>query len=421
VLVLFETCEESFSQSPSFIRQEIGDSAFQPHDYYDISTGEGTDWEPFMRTFPSINFTNLSHVSYSSDGQFLNTTMWILHPFEESPINQILSYGILIDVDPISDLSEWVKVTGWEGTDYSTKVIWNNNTWTKVTEEWADGADIRVLDKEKNYTRFFDSEKPYHVNLDFDLESIGYPQRYNIMFYTIDSFKYNNRYYDIVDFSQWIPIPPPRVDLELIPSSITLRPGEEKTVEIRIKLTPEESNFVQNITIFTYPIKGFETNISESNLFTTKTNTSTFLKIKAGGNTSTAPYIVPVNADIYSLAHELGPLNYLPYIQEKEGYPIYGRPAIIDPVSKYNYSYSVFDKLLYKPSEVGVDSISLPLTVTVKAFAINELFDSFSIELAGVWTENKEIVILLLGIFITPFGAWVFEKFVKRKKKKSKT
>jgi hypothetical protein len=85
---------------------------------------------------------------------------------------------------------------------------------------------------------------PGSVNLQLDLGSINYPSKYNVMFY---SFKSN----EVRQFTSWINVPPPRLQITTVPSNIMIKQGEEHLIPARIKSTSGFSNDVINMTIAT--------------------------------------------------------------------------------------------------------------------------------------------------------------------------
>jgi hypothetical protein len=81
--------------------------------------------------------------------------------------------------------------------------------------------------------------------LSLDLGSINYPSDYNLLFYTAESYKSN----EVRQFTNWVNIPPPTLQITTSPSNITIRQGEEQQVPARIKSTTGFSNDVINITL----------------------------------------------------------------------------------------------------------------------------------------------------------------------------
>ena len=58
------------------------------------------------------------------------------------------------------------------------------------------------------------------------------------------------------------------------------------------------------------------------------------------------------------------------------------------------------------------------LRIIVEKYPVQESFNDIVKGLSALWKDNKEIVILVVGIFLTPFGAWAFDKIIKKKRKK---
>jgi len=200
------------ASSPPFVRQEIKDGLD------DWIYSVNASYAPKnVTTFP-----NLETASYSSDGKFLNATLWLTKNFEEKPSKGGLDYLMYIDVDSNNK-------TGFEGADYAVLIRWDNNTntWFRDLVEFSAYNKDKVVTEQKNYTGFFDVEKN-SVFLSIKLDEIGYPNQYNVAFSVEDSVN------EITDTTAWLPIPPPIVDISTLPSSLVLRPGDEKTIELRV-------------------------------------------------------------------------------------------------------------------------------------------------------------------------------------------
>jgi hypothetical protein len=113
----------------------------------------------------------------------------------------------------------------------------NNNTsiWTRKVLEVSAFDKTRILEEEKNYTSFYNIDQPY-VTFSFDLSKVNFPQQYRAVFYTTDYFILKHRFCRLIDTTPWAIMPPPDFTISTQPSSsIVLRPGEEKDVELTIK------------------------------------------------------------------------------------------------------------------------------------------------------------------------------------------
>ena len=83
------------------------------------------------------------------------------------------------------------------------------------------------------------------VNLNLDLSSVNYPSNYNLLFYSVESFKSN----EVRQFTSWVTIPPPGLKVITSPNDIMIRQGEEQLFPARIQSTTGFSNDVINITL----------------------------------------------------------------------------------------------------------------------------------------------------------------------------
>jgi hypothetical protein len=61
------------------------------------------------------------------------------------------------------------------------------------------------------------------------------PQRFKAVFYITDYFVKEHRFCTLVDTTNWVIIPPPEFKISANPSSVVLRPGEEKNVQLQIQ------------------------------------------------------------------------------------------------------------------------------------------------------------------------------------------
>lgn len=154
------------------------------------------------------------------------------------------SYGMLIDVDSIYDTGiDYIKriwydrlTDTWKETLYETK-IWNE---TKLSErlQMMDGI-VRTIE-DKNFTNFPTNilnkleRQDFYVPIPLNLQHLNYPNSYDIYFVTFSSYKVDNKTCNLIDTTSFIPIPPPKINITVIPDSLEIRPGEEKNFEIRI-------------------------------------------------------------------------------------------------------------------------------------------------------------------------------------------
>ena len=78
-----------------------------------------------------------------------------------------------------------------------------------------------------------------------NLSSLNNPSKYNLLFYSAESFQSN----EVRQFTSWVSIPPPTLQVTTSPEDISIRQGESLMVPARIKSTTGFSNDVINITV----------------------------------------------------------------------------------------------------------------------------------------------------------------------------
>jgi hypothetical protein len=211
---------DALASSPSFPRQEIRDN---PFDLIDVTTQEEI-------TAGGKQSIDTRGVNYFSDGDVLNATIWLNSPFNEIPDTDIntASYGMYIDSDSDKD-------TGWQGVDYQVEIQWNNKmkTWIKIIVEYSSQGYSRYLDVKENYTGFFDKHGANYVLLPLDLDVLTSPSKYRVIFYAQEIRDSTQK----VDFTNWVNIPPPEFTVSTSPNYLSLRPGEEEYIELKINST----------------------------------------------------------------------------------------------------------------------------------------------------------------------------------------
>lgn len=217
--------DQIFGFSPKFGLQEITNkNNITSLRWFDMKTHE-----PSNKGDPSAY---IIAANYFSDGQILNATLWLLQPFNEKPTSTQISYGMLIDADDNNN-------TGVSGIDYNFQIISNNeaHTWSKVLEKWSPvpigGFSTMVLTNQSKQTGFFEKGKGF-VSLSLNLSSILYPQKYKVLFYAEAKDKKS----DLVDFTNWVHIPPPQIKISTNPRALDLYRGQgQKDVEVIVDST----------------------------------------------------------------------------------------------------------------------------------------------------------------------------------------
>ena len=246
----------AFAESPSFERQVIID---QPNDSFlirsrmdtsPVYTSDGNvTWIQNGKNLQDCTptkqhrFYDISAVSYFSNGKTLNATIWLYHPLIQPPLNASewltppiinspwyrIIYGMAIGIQSAYDA---------KGGDYHVRDVWNVNGrgWTTILAEmppppmsntkisYIKGSSSGLLEGAKNYTE-----------LSLNLDSITYPDRYSLLFYTHYIFIKDRHLCFVSDISSEVSIPPPQFIISTSPNNIELRPGEDKTIRFQVK------------------------------------------------------------------------------------------------------------------------------------------------------------------------------------------
>jgi hypothetical protein len=127
--------------------------------------------------------------------------------------------------------------------DYLVSLTWHaqDENWTKTVEQIS--PHQRGSSPEMKYLygpvivhpNFSNSQgRGSHVDISADLGSIGYPHNYQVLSrVTVTDFENNeNGNCSLSDFTNWVNLPPPKIFLSVIPPSVSIRPGDEKTVQV---------------------------------------------------------------------------------------------------------------------------------------------------------------------------------------------
>jgi hypothetical protein len=174
--------------------------------------------------------TDIRGVNFFSDGKILNATIWINGNFQEKPPAEFgrVSYGAYIDAD-------FNEKTGPRGIDYrvETKRENGSESWTRVFEEWSAAGEPRPIETVDNYTGF-SKEGERFVTIYADLEAMGSPERFRVVFFAETD---NGLFKWYADYTNWIILPPPDLVLSTVPEFVILDQGGNENIAIEIKST----------------------------------------------------------------------------------------------------------------------------------------------------------------------------------------
>ena len=326
IFIPFFLSEETFCTSPSFARQEVND------EIHDVKQFTGIQKENQKRDYyKNLLSIDIERISYSSDRNFLNATLWIGGGgVKENPSlygAKMLAYGILIDADNN-------QKTGKAGFDYQIEIQWSNGTWHRTLLEWASDNNYRILSVDQNYSDFFRNEQNY-VLFSLDLNKIVSPPDYKLMFYSTLMYGKSNFLYDL---SSLIDVPPPQYTLLALPHPVVLRQGEQKIIGVQLKsntgFIPEIINFIP---------EQHQSNI-DVDFNPDKLNVSSFgvepapFRIAVSENAQIGQYTIPLVSNIstgsaFPLSVFFGQFNATISTQGSKAVPTNLTISVIEPLS----------------------------------------------------------------------------------------
>jgi hypothetical protein len=283
-----------FAASPSFPIQQISD-ALQDWNVQFNST-ENTIYssiakEPFGCLSSNFIPSDIDTVNYFSNGRYLNATMWLASPLED-PTNDIIKreYFMLLDIKSIYDPGS---------ADYGIGFTWTNetNSWRKELSEFEmKGTQWKYLKIIPGDTGFFEKGHNY-ISLSLDLESINSPNEYRVLFGTSDSFMRADMYCHLEDVTQFFSVPPPQYNITTSENSLFLRPGQQETVELKIK---SDATFPSYSYLSVNAIDGLDIEINPNILsLPPKGAVTSLINVKVLENATVHPYTLSIIPSIF--------------------------------------------------------------------------------------------------------------------------
>lgn len=352
---------DGFAISPAFDESLISD--------LNIGNQGGSDW---IQTYGNetnqlmSDYANILAVNYFSNGQTLNTTLWLASNAENASIYdqplKTIRYGMLIAIVTLPENS------GFNGANYDYFIESVNGTWSEYLYQLSSTGARALVASKTNITDSFGGSSigPGYVNLRLDLDAIHSPGNYGLSFYATESYKSN----EVRDYTSWIAVPPPAINIITEPRNIVLRQGEEQLIPSEFE-TPLSDN-VTSITFDNSPTYSFDgLNVSAERIH------PTLFKIKASPESPVGVYSIPVGASmlIQTTSSKLPSFNDTvtgnmnPEFQVSKKYPTIGYIT-----TKANLTIEVLPPLTMGETFMGYwhtwgDAIALIAAGAVGAFA----------------------------------------------------
>jgi hypothetical protein len=204
----------------------------------------------------------IKSISYMSNGNILNSTMWMSFDLIESELQK--NRLNKDDLEKEEDLPLWRKIRLTvaidinsifnQGTDYRIEL--SNKRINSTTQKWVEVIyEISANGKTKEISKKVFDEFPFFnknfIEFSIDLNKISNPKDYKILFYVTDLYVKNGKLYRTVDSTNWFLSPPPNFNLLISDNPITMNPGEENdlfvTLEGNTHLQAEAELYVDKI------------------------------------------------------------------------------------------------------------------------------------------------------------------------------
>lgn len=219
------------------------------------------------------------------------------------------------------------------------------------------------------------------------MKDIGFPSKYNLLFYSAESYKSN----EVKQFTGWVPIPPRNLRIVTLPSNITIRDGEQQLIPARIKSASGFSIDVANISVgLPNGEMGLGFNPSEVQVGIVR-NQPALLKITVPEQTPIGIYTIPLNVTI-----------------RQPSVAVLTKPISINTKSGQMDLNSIIPK---RYPTVGYISRTVNLTITVvPPRTIGDQFRDFW----GVYGGFITIIGIIVGGLVGAFATMMFERRKKR-------
>ncbi len=222
---------QAFAASPAFDQVLIYDKEIsnQKNDWVQTSDNDSAN----LRSDP----VDLLAVDYHSDGKTLDITFWVKSNSENASLyNQPfkkIRYGVLIAIVSLPQNS------GYNGANFNYYVEAVDGKWSEYLYQLSSTGTSALLESKTNYTEPLGNPiiGPGYVKLRLNLDSIHSPSNYGLSFYTAESFKSS----EVRDFTSWVAVPSPVIDILTHPENIVIRQGEKKIIPTEIE-TPLSNN-----------------------------------------------------------------------------------------------------------------------------------------------------------------------------------
>lgn len=198
-----------------------------------------------------------------------------------------------------------------EGVDFVDRILWDPDmsSWTKLITERPGSYEgsMKIMDEQINFSNFYHNQTysqivddlleertPKYISSSTDLQRIGYPSKYGLVFSVMEIYKLGDNICQVFDLIGPIPLPPPSFFINMNPGTLTLLPGEEENIELNFTTT---TPWNWNITFHTSPSAEFETEFGVNDaLLISDSELATRMHLKVLPNATHDLHLIPITA-----------------------------------------------------------------------------------------------------------------------------
>lgn len=276
--------------------------------YYFQYLSKESQYQRFLPTIKKMigSISTLTH-SIKEDQNELGRTQ-IMSPLKDALsdlyVNEV-SY-----VSPTSNISAvpWGKIyyimssylkSSYGESIFDNQIIWDTSSlkWDNFLMETSPKKQFfKVINQTNNFTAFYQPDNNY-VEFANDLKTMNFPEKFRILFYTKYDYIKDGRYCPLVDIGDWGFVPTPEFNVTTSPSSLNLRPGDQKDIRLTVKSNAQEDFDIQFFA--GESDKGVNATFSPKDMTVPVSSEAiTNLKVKALANASLGPTTLPINMSI---------------------------------------------------------------------------------------------------------------------------
>ena len=266
-----------------------------------------------------------SNSSYDDSSEYYkddlhNFSLYLPKGWTISKENPLLGPGdrhIFPPIEIIEELGRQYELTidilqkNNEGVDFVERILWDPDTssWTQLITERPGSYErsMKIIDEQINFSNFYHNQThskivddllevraPKYISSSTDLQRLGYPSKYGVIFSVIEIYKLGDNICQVFDLIGPIPLPPPSFFINMNPRSLNLFPGEEENIELNFTTT---TPWDWSITFHTNSSGEFETEfgLKEAQLIS-DSELTTKIRLKALPNANQTMHLIPITA-----------------------------------------------------------------------------------------------------------------------------